>query len=408
MFRILALGAALTLAPALAFAGAQQPPGMAPDASNVSTPQTARLNLGLHKNVTPEDFGAKGDGSTDDTSAITSAVSSALANGYTLSFLHKTYKVTSTITIDVGTSTANLQSDGFKIVTPDAGVDLDGRTITAAPTLSILCTNAGAACNNLWIGAGRLTVKGSNATGKVCQVGADDLSDSFTMSQINYLICQQYDATQSTSAAGIKVNQVGSSRLRLFAYMVNGSDGTSSSAAAGIELVQVVQSDLEIQSNMGGATGNGTPLKITGASIGNTVLAFSGNAGGASGTCIQITSANAKNNTFLSLYFTQCHTGISATAGAGNLIANGNFVGTTTAIGTDTGLQAGLIYKPQLYGAMFSNQVLPNTNCVGAGISYVSCFDAGDNTNLLFVDGTAKVYLGLTSGHRLKDRTHRH
>ena len=102
MFRILALGFALTLAPALAFAGAQQPPGMATDASNASTPQTARLNLGLHKNVTPEDFGAKGDDTTDDTAAINSAVSAALAQGYTLSFLHKPYKVTSTITIDVG------------------------------------------------------------------------------------------------------------------------------------------------------------------------------------------------------------------------------------------------------------------------------------------------------------------
>ena len=98
MFRILALGFALTLAPGLAFAGAQQPPGLATDASNASTSQTARLNLGLHKNVTPEDFGAKGDNTTDDTAAINSAVASALANGYSLSFLHKIYKVTSTVT----------------------------------------------------------------------------------------------------------------------------------------------------------------------------------------------------------------------------------------------------------------------------------------------------------------------
>src|SRR5207237_3571595 len=111
---------------------------------------------------------------------------------------------------------------GFKIILPDGGMDLDGRTITTGPTLSILCTNAGAACNNLWIGAGRLTVKGANATGPVFRLGADDLSDSFTMSQINYLICQNSDATQSTTAAGCKVNKVGSSRLRLFAYMANG------------------------------------------------------------------------------------------------------------------------------------------------------------------------------------------
>ena len=132
------------------------------------------------------------------------------------------------------------------------------------------------------------------------------------------------------------------------------------------------------------------------------MLAFSGAAGGTTGKCISITSLGAKNNTFLSPYLTGCYTGIVATAGAGNLIANGNFVGTTTAIGTDTGLTAGLLYKPQLYGAMFQNGVLPNTNCIGAGIAFVSCFDAGDNTQQLFVDGTAKVYFGLSSGHRLK------
>src|SRR5207245_4742365 len=161
------------------------------------------------------------------------------------------------------------------------GVDLAGSSITSGPTLSILCTNGGTPCNNLWIGPGRLTVKGANATGPVFQLGANDVSDNFTMSQIDYLICQQYDATQSTTAAGCKINKVDSSHLRLLAYMVNGSDGTSSSAAAGVELVQLVQSDLEIQSNIGGGTGNGTPLKITGASIGNNVLAFSGNAAGA-------------------------------------------------------------------------------------------------------------------------------
>ena len=31
------------------------------------------------------------------------------------------------------------------------------------------------------------------------QLGANDLSDNFTMSQIDYVICQQYDATQSTT-----------------------------------------------------------------------------------------------------------------------------------------------------------------------------------------------------------------
>ncbi|HYU11731.1 MAG TPA: hypothetical protein VEK82_04090, partial [Stellaceae bacterium] len=316
---------------------------MATDAGNASTPRTARLNLNLNKNVTPEDKGAKGDGTTDDTAAINAAVSDALSLGYSLSFLHKTYKVTSQITIDVGTSTANLQSDGFKIVLPDAGIDLDGRTITSGPTLSIICTNAGAACNNLWIGPGRISVKGANATGPVFQLGANDLSDSFTISQINYLICQNSDATQSTTAAGCKVNKVGASHLRLFAYMANGNDGTSSSAAAGVELVQVIQSDLEIQSNMGGASANGTPLLISGASIGNNLLAFSGTAGGTSNpACIVINSANAKNNTFLSPYFTGCYKGVNATAGAGNLIANANFVGVNTAIPNDTGLNGGL------------------------------------------------------------------
>ena len=55
---------------------------MATDAGNASTPRTARLNLNLNKNVTPEDKGAKGDGATDDTAAINAAVSDALTLGY--------------------------------------------------------------------------------------------------------------------------------------------------------------------------------------------------------------------------------------------------------------------------------------------------------------------------------------
>src|SRR5438552_10293527 len=128
------VGAFLTLAlaslPWVASADVRLPPGMATDAGNAATPQAARANLYLHKNVTPEDFGAKGDGTTDDTAAINNAIGAALASGYSVTFLHKTYKVTSQITIDVGTSTVNLQSDGFKIILADAGVDLDGRTIT--------------------------------------------------------------------------------------------------------------------------------------------------------------------------------------------------------------------------------------------------------------------------------------
>lgn len=53
----------------------------------------------INNYVTPEMFGAKGNGSADDTTAIQNSINEAALNGFPLYFAKKTYKVTNTLSI---------------------------------------------------------------------------------------------------------------------------------------------------------------------------------------------------------------------------------------------------------------------------------------------------------------------
>jgi hypothetical protein len=275
-----------------------------------------------------DDFGAKGDGATDDTAAINAAVAYVLANSGSLSCRNAVYKVTSTITIDVGLSTHNLQSDGFKFLA-NGGCDLDGTTITNGPTLKFLCTGS-AHCDNLVI-RNRWTIKGSNAGGYVVQIGNTSLADSFNIADIDYIIAQNFSST--AGSGGIQINKVSDSHLRLLAYMPN-----NPASGVGIALENATRNVIEIQSNPGS---NGTALLIENSTTtGNNITAFDGTA---ASTCIRITAAGATNNTFLSPYFGGCVTGASGTAGANNVLYNPNCIGPTACVPNNT---VGIVIDP--------------------------------------------------------------
>jgi hypothetical protein len=78
--------------------------------------------------------GAIGDGSHDDTTAINTAISTAITNNWPVHLAAGTYKVSSQITIDY----AGQASKGFRLISEAAVID--GRTIAAGPVLKIQCS----------------------------------------------------------------------------------------------------------------------------------------------------------------------------------------------------------------------------------------------------------------------------
>lgn len=86
----------------------------------------------LRESVSVKDFGAVGDGTTDDTAALTSAIAAAALSGAALYIPAGTYKYTTTLTIP-GTL-SGMYGDGLKsILNPNA---CDGLTFTAQGSYS--------------------------------------------------------------------------------------------------------------------------------------------------------------------------------------------------------------------------------------------------------------------------------
>jgi Pectate lyase superfamily protein len=78
-------------------------------------------------------YGATGDGSHDDTTAINTAISTAITNNWPVHLPAGTYKITSVITIDY----AGQASKGFRLISEAAIID--GRAIASGPVLQIQC-----------------------------------------------------------------------------------------------------------------------------------------------------------------------------------------------------------------------------------------------------------------------------
>jgi HK97 family phage portal protein len=78
--------------------------------------------------------GAVGDDNHDDTSAINTAIATAVSHGWPLHIPAGTYKVTSQLTVDY----AGMASSGFRVISE--GAVLDGRTIASGPVLQVECS----------------------------------------------------------------------------------------------------------------------------------------------------------------------------------------------------------------------------------------------------------------------------
>lgn len=97
------------LAPTAALAGSTPPPGMAPDAANARLP-TALASL--YQRVNAKAYGAKGDGVTDDSAAIASAIAAVEPKGGVVLFPPGAYCVFSGVTV-AGDDVRLLGSGGY-------------------------------------------------------------------------------------------------------------------------------------------------------------------------------------------------------------------------------------------------------------------------------------------------------
>ena len=171
----------------------------------------------LKDSLNAKDFGATGDGVTNDTAAVQAAIAAHLASGTPLVFNAGIYRINAQILIDVSTLLVN------------TGMSIRGagrrRTIfasTHAASVPFLITG-GAAFFHAIRGIG---FQGGYDAGPILQIGKDDFSDAFN----------------SCTFVDINVN-----------------NSSLNAACEGVRLNYVLQSDIDIVSNCGGTGRPGQP-----------------------------------------------------------------------------------------------------------------------------------------------------
>jgi Pectate lyase superfamily protein len=258
--------------------------------------------------------GAVGDGSHDDTDAITGAISSAIANGSPVRFPAGTYKVTSRLIVDYSGQAAK----GLRLISD--GAVIDGRSIASGPVLQIQCgggtTDSPTGCF-YFKEEGTLFVNG-NTPDYVFVIGESDFSDAHNSAKIDHLVVN--NASTAPASGGCKLNYLLDSDVYAICVAAGG--------AAGLALEQVQFSRISGAGTAEGAGGRGLVLE-NGYNFSNTFLALDLEV---SPTCLSITFPHNGLNTFVSPYF-DCVTAVSATASVGNVLVNPNYGSATVNYG---------------------------------------------------------------------------
>ena len=144
--------------------------------------------------------GAVGDGNHDDTNAINSTISTALANNLPVRLTAGTYKVTSRIIIDYATQAGQ----GFRLISD--GAVIDGRTIASGPVLQIQCGNGTSSSPTgcfYFREEGTLFVN-DNTPDYVVVVGKTDFSDAHNSAKFDHLIVNN----ANTAAGGAVASSI--------------------------------------------------------------------------------------------------------------------------------------------------------------------------------------------------------
>jgi hypothetical protein len=293
---------------------AQTISGSSLDITGQSTLQGDVVTCSGHPWIDVRCNGALGDGNHDDTNAITSTISAAIANNWPVRLTAGTYKVTSRIIIDYATQAGR----GFRLISD--GAVIDGRTIASGPVLQIQCgggTTSGPTGCFYFKEEGALFVNG-NTPAYVVVVGNTDFSDAHNSAKFDHLIVN--NANTAAAGGGCQFNYVLDSDI----YAVCVSAG----GAAGLALDQVQFSRISGAGTAAGTGGRGVVLE-NGFNFSNTFFALDLEV---SPTCLSITFSHNGLNTFVSPYF-DCVTAVTATASDSNVLINPNYGGATVNFG---------------------------------------------------------------------------
>ncbi|MBO0718575.1 MAG: hypothetical protein J2P55_14730, partial [Rhizobiales bacterium] len=215
--------------------------------------------------------GAVGDGTHDDTNAINSAISTAIANGWPLRLSSGTYKVTSRITIDY----ANQAGKGFRLISD--GSVIDGRSIVSGPVLQIQCSGGTPASPTgcfYFKEEGTLFVNGSTPSYAVV-LGKPDFSDAHNSAKIDHLVVN--NASPAPASGGCQFNYLLDSDVYAICVAAGG--------AAGLAFEQVQFSRISGAGTAEGVGGRGAVLE-NGYNFSNTFFALDLEV---SPTCLSIT-----------------------------------------------------------------------------------------------------------------------
>jgi hypothetical protein len=258
--------------------------------------------------------GAIADGSHDDTNAINSTISAAIANNWPVRLTAGTYKVTSRILIDYATQAGQ----GFRLISD--GAVIDGRTIASGPVLQIQCGGGSVSSPTgcfYFKEEGTLFVNG-NTPAYAVVVGKTDFSDAHNSAKFDHLIVN--NANTAATGGGCQFNYVLDSDI--FAVCV------ATGGAAGLAFEQVQFSRVSGAGTAEGTGGRGLVLE-NGYNFSNTFFALDLEV---SPTCLSITFSHNGLNTFVSPYF-NCVTAVNATASDSNVLINPNYGGATVNYG---------------------------------------------------------------------------
>ena len=181
---------------------AQTISGSALDITGQSTLQGDVVACSGHPWIDVRCNGAMADGNHDDTNAINTTISTAVANNWPVRLTAGTYKVTSRIIIDYATQAGQ----GFRLISD--GAVIDGRTIASGPVLQIQCgsgtTSSPTACF-YFREEGTLFVNG-NTPAYVVVVGKTDFSDAHNSAKFDHLIVNNADT--AATGGGCQFNYV--------------------------------------------------------------------------------------------------------------------------------------------------------------------------------------------------------
>ncbi|KAE8756099.1 hypothetical protein FSO04_30820 [Paraburkholderia madseniana] len=234
-----------------------------------------RYKLQIDGGVSLKRFGAKGDGSTDDTRAVLNWIAFVFATGITGYAPAGTYKVTQPVAMDwgpVATTGATFVGDGA------AQSVFDLSSVTTSPAWLMTDTTGSDAC---FYGTFKDIGFIGDVPGPLLQIGNEDYSDAFNEFEIKV---QVKNNNTTESACGTELNGL----YNCSAFLVSNCHGHG-------DALRIRQTQF---SHIFGSSGNAdTAIHLTGGySYGNTFISHDCEV---VNTCVVIDEQNVSQNTWI-------------------------------------------------------------------------------------------------------------